>query len=74
MLVASLFSLEWLGFIQYGVYGSPPFAAGGNRSYLEFWAVTGGRRYPGYFTPVTLEYILIDICGFLQLRPFMPGA
>jgi hypothetical protein len=25
-----------------------PFAAGGNRSYLEFWAITGGLRYPGY--------------------------
>jgi hypothetical protein len=27
-----------------------PFAAGGNRSYPEFWAVTGGLRYPGYIT------------------------
>jgi hypothetical protein len=25
-----------------------PFAVGGNRSYPEFWAVTGGPRYPGY--------------------------
>jgi hypothetical protein len=27
-----------------------PFAAGGNRSYSEFWAVISGPRYPGYFT------------------------
>jgi hypothetical protein len=27
------------------------FAAGGNRSYLEFWAVTGGPWYPWYVTP-----------------------
>jgi hypothetical protein len=26
------------------------FAIGGNRSYLEFWAVTGGPRYLGYIT------------------------
>jgi hypothetical protein len=24
------------------------FIAGGNRSYLKFWAITGGPRYPGY--------------------------
>jgi hypothetical protein len=43
--------------LQLGVVGSfpdtgcmvlQPFAAGGNRSYQEFWAVTGGRRYLGY--------------------------
>jgi hypothetical protein len=28
-----------------------PFAVGGNRSYLEFWAITGDPRYPGYLTP-----------------------
>jgi hypothetical protein len=28
-----------------------PFAAGGNRLYLEFWAITGGPRYSGYITP-----------------------
>jgi hypothetical protein len=27
-----------------------PFAAGGNQSYPEFWAVTGGLWYPRYFT------------------------
>jgi hypothetical protein len=27
------------------------FAIGGNRLYLEFWAVTGVLRSPGYFTP-----------------------
>jgi hypothetical protein len=25
-----------------------PFAVGGNWSYPEFWAVTGGPQYPGY--------------------------
>jgi hypothetical protein len=25
-----------------------PFVARGNRSYLEFWAVTGHPWYPGY--------------------------
>jgi hypothetical protein len=43
--------------LQPGVVGSFPgtgcmvpqsFAAGGNQSYLKFWAVTGGLRYPGY--------------------------
>jgi hypothetical protein len=29
-----------------------PFAVGGNRSYLEFWAVISGPRYPGYITPI----------------------
>jgi hypothetical protein len=29
-----------------------PFAAGGNQSYREHWAVTGGLRYQGYFTPI----------------------
>jgi hypothetical protein len=28
-----------------------PFAARGNRSYPEFWAITGNPRYPGYKTP-----------------------
>jgi hypothetical protein len=28
-----------------------PFAAGGNRSYLDFWAITGNPRYLGYKTP-----------------------
>jgi hypothetical protein len=27
------------------------FAARGNRSYLEFWAVTGSLRSPGYLAP-----------------------
>jgi hypothetical protein len=27
-----------------------PFTAGGNRSYPEFWAITGGPHYPGYIT------------------------
>jgi hypothetical protein len=26
------------------------FAVGGNRSYPEFWAITGGPWYPGYIT------------------------
>jgi hypothetical protein len=25
-----------------------PFAAGVNQLYLEFWAITGDSRYPGY--------------------------
>jgi hypothetical protein len=25
-----------------------PFAVGGNRSYTEFWAISGNRWYPGY--------------------------
>jgi hypothetical protein len=33
-----------------GCMVSQPFAAEGNRSYLEFCAVTGGPRYPGYIT------------------------
>jgi hypothetical protein len=46
-------------YLQLGVVGSlpdmgcmvlQPFAARGNRSYPEFWAVTGGLRYPGYIT------------------------
>jgi hypothetical protein len=27
-----------------------PFAAGGDRSYPKFWAVTGSPWYPGYKT------------------------
>jgi hypothetical protein len=29
-----------------------PFAAGRTQSYPEFWVVTGGPRYPGYFIPI----------------------
>jgi hypothetical protein len=29
-----------------------PFATGGNRSYLEFLAVTSGLRYTWYITPI----------------------
>jgi hypothetical protein len=32
-----------------------PFAAGGNRLYLEFWAITGGPRYSGYITPTVAQ-------------------
>jgi hypothetical protein len=28
-----------------------PFAAGGNRSYLDLWVITGDPRYSGYKTP-----------------------
>jgi hypothetical protein len=38
-----------------------PFAARGNRSYLEFWVMIGGPRYPGYIT-------LIDSKGYLKLN------
>jgi hypothetical protein len=31
---------------------SQTFAARVNRSYLEFWTVTGGPQYPRYFTPI----------------------
>jgi hypothetical protein len=39
------------------------FAAGGNRSYLEFWAVISGPRYPGYKTLIeapepTVEWLV----------------
>jgi hypothetical protein len=45
--------------LQPGVVGPFPgmrcmvpqsFATGGNQSSLEFWAITGGPRYPGYIT------------------------
>jgi hypothetical protein len=29
-----------------------PFAASGNRSYLDFWAITDDSWYPGYKTPI----------------------
>jgi hypothetical protein len=40
------------------------FAAGGNRSYLEFWVITGSPWYPGYITPIEsnrqdLDFLLI---------------
>jgi hypothetical protein len=28
------------------------FAAGANRSYLVFWAITGAPQYQGYITPI----------------------
>jgi hypothetical protein len=34
-----------------GCVVSPPFAAEGNQSYPEFWAIIGTPRYPGYITP-----------------------
>jgi hypothetical protein len=41
------------------------FAAGGNRSYLEFWAVINGLWYLGYITPTvapkpSVEWVVID--------------
>jgi hypothetical protein len=32
-----------------------PFVVGGNRSYLEFWVITDGPRYPGYITPTVMS-------------------
>jgi hypothetical protein len=37
-----------------------PFAAGGNRSYLDFWAVTDDPQYPGYKTPIVVDYLVVD--------------
>jgi hypothetical protein len=34
------------------------FATGGNRSYPEFWTVTGDLWFPGYFTLTTSPEIL----------------
>jgi hypothetical protein len=31
-----------------------PFVTSGNRSYLDFWVVTGNPRYLGYKTPTCL--------------------
>jgi hypothetical protein len=46
-----------------GCMVSQPFATRGNRSYLEFWVVTGNPWYPGYFTPIvapepSLEWVV----------------
>jgi hypothetical protein len=49
-----LFIQEWWGQIRYGVHGSPIICAGGNRSYLDFFAVTSDLRYPGYKTPTKI--------------------
>jgi hypothetical protein len=41
-----------------------PFATGGNRPYLEFWAVTSGLWYLGYLTPtVAPEYSVERVAG-----------
>jgi hypothetical protein len=32
-----------------------PFAVERNQSYPEFWAVTGGPQYPGYYTPIGVK-------------------
>jgi hypothetical protein len=32
------------------------FTVRGNRSYLEFWAITGSPRYPGYITLIGHDY------------------
>jgi hypothetical protein len=34
-----------------GVWFPNHFAARGNRSYPDYWEVTGDLRYPGYKTP-----------------------
>jgi hypothetical protein len=36
------------------------FVAGGNQSYLELWAVTGGPRYPGYKTPMISHMLQVN--------------
>jgi hypothetical protein len=44
------FSLEWWARIPgMECMVSHPFATIGNRSYLEFWAVTSDPQYPRYF-------------------------
>jgi hypothetical protein len=37
-------------FPSMGCMVSQPFAVGGNRSYPEFWVITGSLRYPGSIT------------------------
>jgi hypothetical protein len=39
---------------------SQPFVTGGNRSYLEFWAITGGPWNPGYITPTVAPELSIE--------------
>jgi hypothetical protein len=60
-----------------------PCAAGGNRSYPEFWAVIGDMRYPGYFTLIvasepSVEWAVKDIlsmghilCAHMLLRALL---
>jgi hypothetical protein len=47
-LPCPIFSLEWLrSFPGLGCIVPQLFASRGNRSYPEFWAITGGPRYLG---------------------------
>jgi hypothetical protein len=43
-----------------GCIVSQPFATGGNRSYLEFWAVTSSPCYPGYFIPIVALELSVE--------------
>jgi hypothetical protein len=48
------------------------FAAGGNRPYLELWAITGGPWYPGYITPTCLACSAGRVNGDLFIVLFLP--
>jgi hypothetical protein len=44
-----------------GCMAPQPFATGGNRSYLELWAVTGVPWYPGYNTPIVAHELSVEL-------------
>jgi hypothetical protein len=50
-----------------GCMVSQSFAAGGNQSYLECWAVTDGPQYPGYIT-LTKLLLLLSTYGFIYIQ------
>jgi hypothetical protein len=51
-----------------------PFDVRGNRSYLEFWVVTGDLRYAGYKTPTEeslhIHHLIRQLPGHLQSMSF----
>jgi hypothetical protein len=58
--------ITWSGgpYPSTGYMVSQPFAAGGNRSYPEFGAITGNPWYMGYFTlTIALEPSVKRVAG-----------
>jgi hypothetical protein len=74
MWIAPVISFRWVPpplqpgvvgpFVSYGVSGSQSFAAGGNQSYLELWAVIHDLRYRGILPRHYDNAYLINMLGY----------
>jgi hypothetical protein len=58
-------------YLVQGAWFPSHFAAGRNRSYPNYWVVTGDPWYLGYKTPIDRQHAFYDIKKYLSLPPVM---